>query len=60
MYKLILKFDNGYIKEILINQKNYSLVLKLVNSYIIDCCNLEKMINDSSLLNFSLNPINFD
>ncbi len=55
-YSLKLKFDNGSIKEIVIFQKDYSLVLKLVFSYIKDFSNTEKIINNSSLVSFSLNP----
>lgn len=59
-YKLVLKFDNGRISETTFFQKSYSLVLKYVNSYVQDCSNLEKIVNGSSLVSFSLNPLIFN
>ena len=57
-YILTLKFDNGRIKESVIFNSDYSFVMRYALNLMNDCVKLEKQLNDSELVSFTLNPLN--
>lgn len=57
-YILTLKFDNGRTQEIVIFGSEYSYVMRYALNVMKDNIKLEKDVNDSELVSFTLNPLN--
>lgn len=57
-YILTLNFDNGRTQEITIFGSEYSFVMSSALNVMKHNIKLEKDLNDSELVSFSLNPLN--
>lgn len=57
-YILTLNFDNGRTQEITIFGSEYSFVMRYALNVMKDNIKLEKDLNDSELVSFTLNPLN--
>lgn len=57
-YILTLNFDNGRTQEITIFGSEYFFVMRYALNVMKDNIKLEKDLNDSELVSFTLNPLN--